>query len=209
MLRIEEYTTVDANQMKLVVKGTRNPMNSWDKMDSEFAVFQEESRFKLGENDQKLMQTLAKRGPSHSKFMRMIPVWVTVNAPLYWWKEMDTYKIGTVSNSCSTMHKITEKEFTIDDFSMEHLYFDSRIIFNTIIDTLNKYRLSYLQTKNKEDWWQLIQMLPSSYNQKRTMMLNYQVLSKIYEERKDHKLDEWHAFCDWISILPMSEYFLY
>ena len=184
----------------------RNPMNSWDKMDSDtIFVGQGDSKFVLGENDRKLMTSLAKGGAVHAKYRRMIPVFLTINAPLYWWKEFDTYKVGTVANSCSTMHKIQAKEFTLDDFSVEHLNDKSKYILDITLDYLNAVREAFLFTKDKEFWWQMIQLLPTSYNQKRTVMLNYEVLVNIYHSRKNHKLDEWHIFCDWIKGLPYSE----
>nr|DAU21202.1 MAG TPA: hypothetical protein [Caudoviricetes sp.] len=203
----------------------RNPLNSWEKSDSHFW---EITPVEVGDNDLTLMKKLCKAGTDHRKFMRMITVYVDVTAPLYWWKEYDTYKVGTVANSCSTMHKISEKEFTLDDFSREHLFtgdyqtygiYDNDEqetiywqasaleILNTTIQALNAYRKAYLgsQKTNKALWWQMIQLLPSSYNQKRTLMLNYEVLSNIYKSRKSHKLDEWCNFCKWIETLPYSE----
>lgn len=208
------------------IRGMRNPLNSWHKSDSYPAVdcgkcgkieregiCKKEDRdctgfecYEIGPNDRDLMKRLRNAGTDHRKFMRMITVYVDITGPLYWWKEFDTYKVGTVANSCSTMHKIAEKEFTLDDFSIEHLNDD--VIdkpFNTIIDCLNFFRGLYLQHKDKEDWWQMIQLLPSSYNQKRTVMLNYEVLANIYKSRRAHKLDEWNYFCDWIESLPYSE----
>ena len=173
----------------------------------------------MGENDHSLMQRLANAGTDHRKYMRMMPVYVRITAPLYWWKEFDTYKIGTVANSCSTMHKIAEKEFTLEDFSTEHL-FDCygdlsmnlnyehkypKAVMHDLIDILNHYRVWYNETKDKKYWWQMIQLLPSSYNQKRTVMLNYEVLANIYKYRKNHKLDEWVELCKWIESLPYSE----
>lgn len=198
------------------IRGMRNPMNSWDKSDSEFNVScrvckSEHYRNKcdnclLGNNDLDLMKRLAKAGTDHRKFMRMIVVYVDITAPLYWWKEADTYKVGTVRNSCSTMHKITEKEFTLDDFSHEHLLesgFNNCLLY--VIQCLNTWREKYLETKDKNYWWQIIQLLPSSYNQKATLMLNYEVLANMYHSRKNHKLDEWREFCKWIETLPYSE----
>ena len=220
------------------IRGMRNPMNSWDKSDSFFScedcegcyyeptnntieVEGEEVHWcnhvglRLGNNDLDLMQRLRKAGTDHRKFMRMLTVYVDITAPLYWWKEFDTYKVGTVANSCSTMHKIHAKEFTIDDFSVEHLltYDESTrwgdivplTLAHTIVDALNMYRSEYLRTKDKEWWWQMIQLLPTSYNQKRTVMLNYEVLANIYKSRKNHKLDEWHDFCDWATYLPYAK----
>ena len=201
--------------------GMRNPMNSWDKSDSWYGCGSEfddhlepedcdmdnckNCHFCIGKNDLNLMKRLAKAGTDHRKFMRMIVVYVDVTSPLYWWKEFDTYKVGTVRNSCSTMHKITEKEFTLDDFSHEHLSDDSIKLLKDIVFILNFHREKYLETKDKNYWWQLIQLLPSSYNQRATLMLNYEVLANMYHSRKNHKLDEWHIFCDWIETLPHSE----
>lgn len=194
------------------IRGMRNPMNSWDKSDSYWDLEKDPSPInpndwlieRLGENDLKLMKTLAKAGPDHGKFLRMINVTCDITAPLYWWKEFDTYKVGTVANSCSTMHKITEKEFVLDDFSHEHLFTDDEAIYflRHLISGLNFYRTKYIQTKNKDYWWQIIQLLPTSYNQKRTVQLNYQVLKNMYFARKSHKLDEWREFCKWIETLP-------
>lgn len=167
--------------------------------------------FEVGPNDLKLMTTLRNAGTDHRKFMRMITVYMDITAPLYWWKEFDTYKVGTVTNSCSTMHKIADKEFTIDDFSIEHLNDDRSAEvsnlewFEHLITHLNRDRKRFIETKDKQYWWQLIQLLPSSYNQRRTVMLNYEVLANIYKSRRNHKLDEWHTFCDWIESLPYLE----
>lgn len=184
------------------IRGMRNAMNSWDKSDSYFG---EDGDVAIGENDLKLMKNLVSAGSDHSKFMRMIFVSVDVNAPLYWWKEFDTYKVGTVANSCSTMHKIHAKEFTLDDFSHEHLNIYGFNTLDVIIRNLNANRDQYLETKDKRYWWNMIQILPSSYNQKRTVTLNYAVLRNMYHARKNHKLDEWIAFCEWIETLPYSE----
>lgn len=159
----------------------------------------------LGDNDHSLMKRLAIAGTDHRKFMRMMPVYVRITAPFYWWKEFDTYKVGTVANSCSTMHKIQAKEFTVDDFSTEHLYDDEYELLKKVIEALNGDRELYLESLKKNDWWQLIQLLPSSYNQTRNVMMNYEVLANIYKSRKDHKLDEWREFCKWIKTLPYSE----
>lgn len=235
MLKIEKYVTPSPEQWEIIIEGMRNPMNSWDRMDSykthienPESLNEADFEFVLGENDADLMERLAAGGPVHAKYRRMIPVWVTMTAPLYFWKEFDTYKIGTVANSCSTMHKIHEKEFTLEDFSTEHLIGndiakdlvnnevfvpdeekDGNIVNWTPLDileltikALNTYREVYLKTKDKKYWWQMIQLLPSSYNQKRTIMLNYETLSQIYHYRKDHKLDEWKTFCHWIEGLP-------
>lgn len=213
------------------IRGMRNPMNSWDKSDSK--VLHTNQTFRLGDEriymdhsvngyivgpkDKQLMKNLCKAGPDHRKFMRMIVVYLDITAPFYWWKEFDTYKVGTVANSCSTMHKLTEKEFTLDDFSHEHLLDDGPIIHGNNcwlspmdclreqIFTLNMFREMYLETKDKTWWWQMIQLLPSSYNQKRTVMLNYEVLANIYRSRKGHKLDEWLKLCEWIETLPCSD----
>ena len=194
------------------IRGMRNPMNSWDKSDSfpkerKYTEdgYIEYNRFEIGPNDLNLMKRLIKAGPDHSKFMRMIGVFVDMVAPLYWWKEFDTYKVGTVANSCSTMHKIHDKEFTLDDFSHEHLVGPSMAILKTTIDTLNYWRDSYNLYNNKEYWWNMIQLLPTSYNQRRTVSLNYAVLANMYHARKEHKLDEWRDFCKWIESLPYSE----
>lgn len=204
------------------IRGMRNPMNSWESSDTWF--FQEgehydingnsgpangyDTEFDIGHNDAKLMKSLAKAGTSHRKFMRMITVYADITAPLYWWKEFDTYKVGTVANSCSTMHKIASKEFTLNDFSHEHLLSDSVDFLKNIIAELENYRYKYLNADTPElkktYWWQMIQLLPSSYNQKRTVMLNYEVLANIYNLRRNHKLDEWCDFCKWIESLPYS-----
>lgn len=215
MLKIEKTVLPSPEQWEIIIEGMRNPKNSWDKMDSEKIIVNPESveaygdcpdwGYDIGENDHKLMMGLAKGGAVHAKYRRMIPVFLTINAPLYWWKEFDTYKVGTVANSCSTMHKIHSKEFTMSDFSCEHLNRTSMRLLEVTVDTLNMEREHYLESGSKDDWWQMIQILPTSYNQKRTVMLNYEVLVNIYHSRKNHKLDEWHTFCDWISGLPYSE----
>ena len=225
MIKIENVEVVG---WESAIRGMRNPMNSWDKSDSWYGCPYGENDhteskychnschndcdFCVGDNDLDLMKRLVKAGTDHRKFMRMIVVYADITAPLYWWKEADTYKVGTVRNSCSTMHKITEKEFTLNDFSCEHL-FTSDIsekgtplgLMKNIIDMLNIYRTEYLNSKDKSDWWQLIQLLPSSYNQRATVMVNYEVLSNIYHSRKNHKLDCWIDFCKWIETLPYSE----
>lgn len=215
------------------IRGMRNPMNSWDKSDSgwfsseddmgvDYAQYNSHSDpselYVVGHNDENLMKRLRNAGTDHRKFMRMIIVYVDITAPLYWWKEFDTYKIGTVANSCSTMHKIADKEFTFDDFSHEklinsmcmeiqeqHIRLSPMQTLATMIECLNAYRDLYLQTKDKKYWWQLIQLLPSSYNQRRTVMLNYEVLANMYRSRKNHKLDEWHVLCNWVKALPYSQ----
>ena len=245
MLKISNFEVMGWEH---AIRGMRNPMNSWEKSDSYIlncygncnecvdidCQNQPEMNggFVLGLNDLNLMKRLRNAGTDHRKFMRMIVVYLDITAPLYWWKEFDTYKVGTVANSCSTMHKIAAKEFTLDDFSCEHLMGipeyeesscweddfpefeekDGELLFWTPIDILchtigglNFYRQRYLDTKDKKYWWQMIQLLPSSYNQKRTVMLNYEVLANIHKSRRNHKLDEWRTFCDWIEELPYSE----
>lgn len=217
MIKIEN---VEVFGWESAIRGMRNPMNSWDKSDTVYGTYWgdidghkcfDNDGFTLGNNDFTLMKSLVKAGSDHSKFMRMINVALDITSPLYWWKEFDTYKVGTVRNSCSTMHKITEKEFTLDDFSHEHIYDDvstepsSLKVLLSIIDTLNRYRHLYLVSKCKGDWWQMIQLLPSSYNQRATVQLNYAVLRNMYHSRKNHKLDEWVEFCRWIETLPYSE----
>ena len=217
-----EFENTEVSGMNAAIRGMRNPMNSWDKSDSCC-----DGKFTIGENDMKLMKSLIRAGSDHSKFMRMINVTVDITAPRYWWTEFDTYKVGTVRNSCSTMHKIHAKEFTIDDFSHEHLsqYEDdmwlevsdaseeSKLIFDAVeiltltIHALNRARTLYLESKDKKYWWQMIQLLPQSYNQRATVQMNYQVLRTIYHsDRKNHKLDEWRiGFMEWIESLPYSE----
>ncbi len=216
MLKVEKTVLPSPEQWEIIIEGMRNPKNSWDKMDSHGEMIeydgmwlgQDPDKYTIGNNDLKLMTSLAKGGPVHAKYRRMIPVFVTINAPLYWWKEFDTYKVGTVCNSCSTMHKIHEKEFTFSDFSCEHLNRGSMRIMEDIVETLNIERNNLLHCGNKWSWWQLIQLLPTSYNQKRTIMLNYEVLCNIYHSRKNHKLDEWHTLCDWIRTLPYFEFII-
>lgn len=246
MLKIEKTEVVG---FEAAVRGMRNPKNSWGKSDSKYCSEYDhppiegscqycpydsmcnksekamQQMYLVESNDLGLMNRLRNSGTDHRKFMRMIVVYLDITAPLYWWKEFDTYKIGTVANSCSTMHKIADKEFTPDDFSHEHLLnmanndasdalflndannirVDGDDLLGLTINVLNYYRGRYIKTKDKRYWWQMIQLLPSSYNQKRTVMLNYEVLANIYKSRKDHKLDEWHTFCDWIEDLPYSE----
>ena len=224
MLKIENTEIVG---WEAAIRGMRNPMNSWEKSDSKYGCGNDkeyfcdecsssfhctsrEKTYNVGLNDLDLMTRLRNAGTDHRKFMRMITVYVDITAPLYWWKEFDTYKVGTVANSCSTMHKIHAKEFTLDDFSTEHLYPEVREAFeNTIIKYLNEARKTYnflSDTPSKKDaWWQMIQVLPTSYNQRRTVMLNYEVLANIYKSRKGHRLDEWREFCKWIESLPYSE----
>ena len=239
MIKIEEIETYG---WEAAIRGMRNPMNSWDKSDSGICYKEitchscnenrnncaynlEYDGFVIGDNDLDLMKRLRNAGTDHRKYMRMISVYCDITAPLYWWKEFDTYKVGTVANSCSTMHKIHAKRFSVDDFSREHIWEDInydhprtqlvgtednpvclddvQILIYTV-GVLNECRELYLNTKDKRYWYKMIQLLPSSYNQKRTVMLNYEVLTNIYESRKNHKLDEWHDFCDWIETLPYS-----
>ena len=213
MIKLENTVLPSPEQMQFVIEGMRNPMNSWDKSDShtckQDGAFCMECEHKndycLGENDHSLMQKLSYAGTDHRKYMRMMPVFVRITAPLYWWKEFDTYKVGTVANSCSTMHKIQEKEFTLEDFSCEHLGHPSMANLKNIIKCMNDYREEFLKDSEKHNWWQMIQLLPSSYNQTRNVMMNYEVLANIYKSRKDHKLDEWREFCKWIENLPYSD----
>lgn len=228
MINLENVVPASPEQMAFIIQGMRNPMNSWGRSDSTFIeegeyydilgnsgpAVGEENRSELGPDDLSLMQRLSNAGTEHRKYMRMMPVYVRITAPLYWWKEFDTYKVGTVANSCSTMHKIAEKEFTLGDFSYEHLMdfeekeklrFSPLGTLQNTIDELNDCCDLYLKTKNKKYWWQLIQLLPSSYNQTRNVMLNYEVLTNIYRQRKNHKLDEWREVCKWIESLPYSE----
>ena len=199
MIKIEN---VDVYGFEAAIRGMRNPLNSWDKSDLERD--DDGIVWSLGENNTQLMKQLIKAGTDHSKFMRMITVTFDIIAPMYWWKEASTYKVGTVRNSCSTMHTIHKKEFTLDDFSYEHLYLELNIL-EVVIIGLNAARERYLKGEDKADWWEMIQLLPSSYNQKSTVQLNYAVLRNIYHSRKAHKLDEWRDFCKWIEELPCSE----
>ena len=227
MLKIENTEVLGWEH---AIRGMRNPLNSWEKSDSDwdydcfeydFAEYRTKDEFEVGPNDLGLMKRLRNTGTDHRKFMRMIVVYVDITAPLYWWKEFDTYKVGTVANSCSTMHKIHAKEFTLEDFSCEHVLRDNSVTVNYVendfrilnnlqwlmltIDLLNAMRETYLKTKDKVFWWQMIQLLPSSYNQKRTVMLNYEVLANMFAARYNHKLDEWHTLCEWMRTLPYSE----
>ena len=226
MIKLEK---MEVTGWEHAIRGMRNPMNSWNKSDSDFVdVFDDYvdsqsyhlKSVNIGENDLELMSGLAKNGSVHAKYRRMITVYVDITAPFYWWKEFDTYKVGTVVNSCSTMHKIHEKEFTLDDFSHEHLLqtnngwiesnnsgkvLEPLTALESYLEVLNVCRNLYLQTKDKKYWWQMIQLLPSSYNQRRTVMLNYEVLANIYKHRRNHKLDEWREFCKWIDGLPYSK----
>ena len=211
MIKIENVVLPSAEQMKAVIRGTRNPMNSWEKSDSEFGSEDCENFVHVGENDFELMKKLNKAGSAHSKYKRMMWVYCDIVAPMYWWKEWDTY-LHTVRNSCSTMHKIQEKEFTLDDFSHEHLDMLSIDVLKlNVIPVLNIYRNIYIgegtpaRNHDKNDWWQMIQLLPSSYNQSSTLMMNYETLTAMYRWRRTHKLDEWQTFCDWIETLPYAE----
>lgn len=216
MIKIERVETFG---WETAVRGMRNPLNSWEKSDSLSYEDDEGATidylYNVGRKDKELMTTLVKAGTDHSKFMRMLGIAMDVVAPLYWWKEFDTYKVGTVANSCSTMHKIQAKEFTLDDFSHEHLideywedgFWESEWLddLRTTIARLNRARNRFLKTKDKKYWWQMIQLLPSSYNQRRTVMLNYEVLRNQYHARKNHKLDEWHDYCKMLEALPHSD----
>lgn len=250
MIKLENVGLASPEQMGFIIEGMRNPMNSWEKSDSDICSMESgiecsycsdyascdktgDDKYHLGLNDHSLMQRLSNAGTEHRKYMRMMPVYVRITAPLYWWKEFDTYKVGVVANSCSTMHKIAEKEFTLEDFSCDHLTefipgqklkgwtledndlivlddesdhgYSSVDILNITIKALNFNRKKYLETKDKKYWWQMIQLLPSNYNQTRNVMLNYEVLANIYRQRKNHKLDEWREVCKWIESLPYSE----
>lgn len=228
MLKIHKFVTSSPEQMEMIIEGMRNPKNSWDRIDSYITHIEDpetlntaDFEFFVGDNDMTLMSGLAKGGPVHAKYRRMMDVIMHITAPFYWWKEFDTYKIGTVCNSCSTMHKIHAKEFTADDFSQENLLtlesdpqcyvwngehkFDPKETLEQTIKMLNYCRVMYLKTKSRAYWDQMIQLLPTSYNQRRTIKLNYEVLHNIYHSRKNHKLPEWHIFCKWIEELPYSE----
>ncbi|MCI7205336.1 MAG: hypothetical protein MSA15_04995 [Clostridium sp.] len=197
MIKIEN---IDVYGWEAAIRGARNPMNSWDRMDSCY----NNGEFEIGENDYKLLKSLTIAGPEHRKWNRMVTVTMDITAPLYFFKEWDTYKVGTVANSCSTMHKIQAKKFEMSDFSVEHLR--SLRVMHEVIDELNFYRDKFNKDKKKEDWWEMIQLLPTSYNQKRTVHLNYEVLGTIYHQRRHHKLNEWVEFCDTIKTLPYSEF---
>ncbi len=200
MIKLEE---ADMWGWEHAIRGMRNPMNSWGKSDTSFCPFD-----RIGDDDLTLMKKLISAGVSHRKFLRQIFVSVDITAPLYWWKEFDTYKVGTVSNSCSTMHKIHAKEFTLDDFSKEHLCGLSISVLRDVINVMNFERQHYLDCKDKDCWWQMIQLLPNSYNQKRTITVSYENLLNMYGQRKNHKLDEWRDFCKWIIALPYMEEFI-
>ena len=214
MIKIEN---IDVYGFEAAIRGARNPMNSWDRMDSCY----NNGEFEIGESDYKLLKNLTIAGPEHRKWNRMVTVTMDITAPLYWWKEYDTYKVGTVANSCSTMHKIQAKKFELDDFSHEHLLEGGLLHLHDTIRLLNEARkifnnFDYFEPKlkkaysfevtKKDVWWQMIQLLPSSYNQKRTVHLNYEILGSMYHQRRHHKLDEWHVFCDMIKTLPYSEF---
>ena len=209
MIKLEHTETFN---WEGAIRGMRNPHNSWDKSDSYWTYIENPEtlnkapfEFFIGDNDLTLMRSLAKSGSDHRKFMRMIIVSVDITAPLYWWKEFDTYKVGTTANSCSTMHKVHAKEFTVDDFSFERTIPICSWFITSVLNVLNTSRERFLETKDKVHWDTMIQFLPSSYNQKRTITMNYENLVNMYHARKNHKLDEWHAFCDWIKALPYSE----
>ena len=204
MIKFENIVTPSSYQWESIIMGMRNPLNSWDKSDSSWENLTGTEVYLIGEEDLALMSKLRKAGTDHGKFMRMITIYVNITAPLYWWKEFDTYKVGTVANSCSTMHKIHAKPFTLDDFSHEHLTAESREVLLKTIDALNLAREKFLETNDKTFWWQMIQLLPSSYNQMRTVMLSYEVLANIYKSRRTHKLDEWREFCTLVDLLPLS-----
>ena len=199
MIKIEN---IDVYGFEAAIRGARNPKNSWHLMDSCY----NNGEFEIGENDYDLLRRLTIAGPEHRKWNRMVTVTMDITAPLYWWKEYDTYKVGTVANSCSTMHKIQAKEFELDDFSNEHLMKGYEGALKVTMNALNEARKRFNETKDKVYWWQMIQLLPTSYNQKRTVHLNYEVLGTIYRQRRHHKLDEWHVFCDTIKTLPYSEF---
>lgn len=208
MIKIDKVEVVGWEH---AIRGMRNPLNSWKVSDTvmslELRQGAEHGKIyaQIGENDLNLMKRLANAGTDHAKYRRMITVYADLVAPLYWWKEYDTYKVGTVANSCSTMHKIQAKEFTLDDFSNEQLDYTSKCMLKDIISVLNKNRELFINTKDKQYWWNMIQLLPTSYNQKRTVQLNYEVLRNMYHSRRSHKLDEWREFCKWIESLPYSE----
>ncbi|MBQ2404494.1 MAG: hypothetical protein II280_03675 [Lachnospiraceae bacterium] len=200
MIKLERTSVMN---LENATRGARNPMNSWARMDS---YYDEDGNFILGENDLGLAQKLRKAGSDHRKYVRQIFVSVDITAPLYWWKEFDTYKVATVANSTSTMHKIHAKPFDIDDFSHDHMTPDTLAFMQTVVDELEKIRQKYMtEGKNKEDWYDMIQLLPSSYNQMRTVTMNYETLINIFFARRYHKLQEWHTFCDWIKTLPYAE----
>ena len=235
MIKIDHVVLASPEQMEFIIEGIRNPMNSWEKSDSDICRrgtvdcsyncayrnipskcpvnIDNKDQYIVGPNDRILMQKLSNAGTDHRKFMRMMPVYVRITAPLYWWKEFDTYKVGTVSNSCSTMHKIMDKEFTIEDFSVERMSDYLLVGVEALVDTLNTLRDLYInydkyddpETPKQKIWDSVIQLLPSSYNQTRNVMMNYEVLANIYKSRKDHKLDEWREFCKWIEGLPLHE----
>jgi len=199
MIRLERSSVMN---LENAIRGARNPMNSWARMDSEY---DKDGNFIFGENDLALAIKLSRAGSDHRKFIRQIFVSVDITAPIYWWKEFDTYKVGTVANSTSTMHKIHSKPFELEDFSYDHMTAQTLKFMKAVIVYLESVRLKYIEGKNKEDWYDLIQLLPESYNQLRTCTMNYENLSNIYYARRNHKLDEWHVFCDWILTLPYAK----
>ncbi len=199
MLKIERDQVMN---LENAIRGARNPMNSWDRMDSSY---DDEGNYVLGPNDLSLAARLARAGSDHRKYMRMIFVSVDITGPLYWWKEYDTYKVATVANSTSTMHKIHSKEFSMEDFSCDHMTPDTYEFMETVVKQLEVIRLRYLESKSKEDWYDMIQLLPTSYNQMRTCTFNYETLFNIYHARRHHKLAEWHTFCDWVETLPYAQ----
>lgn len=199
MIKIERAQVMN---LENAIRGARNPMNSWNRMDSSY---DEEGNYVLGPNDLGLATRLAHAGSDHRKYMRMIFVSVDITAPIYWWKEYDTYKVATVANSTSTMHKIHSKAFAMEDFSCDHMTPDTLAFMETVVNQLEVIRLRYLESKSKEDWYDMIQLLPSSYNQMRTCTLNYETLFNIYHARRHHKLAEWHTFCDWVETLPYAQ----
>lgn len=211
MIKIEN---TDVHGFEAAIRGMRNPFNSWDNSDSDYKLEYDETGtdawfFTIGENDLKLMKQLVSAGSDHSKFMRFITVTCDITAPMYWWAEMDTYKVGTVRNSCSKMHTIHKRDLTMDDFSTEHLYDDEAYAMQDFIDRINCNRQCFMDTGIKQDWWQIIQLLPSSFNQRATWQANYAVLRNIYHARKNHKLDEWREFCAWVESLQYSELITY
>lgn len=198
MIKLERTSVMN---LENAMRGARNPLNSWARMDS---GYDEDGNYQLGPNDLGLAQRLRRAGSDHRKFMRQIFVSVDITAPLYWWKEYDTYKVATVANSTSTMHRIHSKPFSIEDFSHDHMTEKTLAYMESVVERLEQIRLHYMETKSKEDWYDMIQLLPSSYNQMRTCTLNYETLVNIYFARKGHKLQEWHTFCDWVEKLPYA-----
>ncbi|MBO5278346.1 MAG: hypothetical protein J6B06_02505 [Lachnospiraceae bacterium] len=202
MIRLERTSVMN---LENAIRGARNPLNSWDRIDS---AYDDEGNYILGENDRSLGNRLAKAGSDHRKFIRQIFISVDITAPLYWWKEFDTYKVGTVANSTSTMHRIHSKPFALEDFSCDQMTEGTLAFMEQVVEQLEKVRLKYLETKEKKDWYDMIQLLPSSYNQMRTVTMNYENAANIYYARRNHKLQEWHVFCDWIEKLPYANDFI-